>query len=200
MQVRVQVNPAQLAAVQRTLNSGRRVDKVLRRAVTKVARYARTRVVESLYEVINLKKAEVRAGVTVINLKGAPAAVIKVPDKRYPLIMFVKGDKRPPAESQSWRQRRGVTWQTRRDRPPQTEVGTFIQVAKGGRSAGKPHVWERMSEKRYPIKRSSGVSLGEIYEEIPQLAKGAFENAIAGRLSMEVDRQVRVLLEQEGGR
>ena len=178
------------------------------RAVNKTATFAKTQIVRDLRKTLNLKPAFLREKYIRLSpaTKPRPVAVISIKGTRIPLLAF---GARQTA--------RGVTYAIKRGGKRQLLRHGFINI---GKTSGKPHVLLRVGElrpsrqfhyaatvadisiqhmvrPRYPVYKRYGPTLTQIMQTLPQYARGVFENTIYTRLSMELDRQVQVIIDRK---
>jgi len=170
------------------------------RALNKTATFAKTQIVGDLRKTINLKPGLLREKYIRVSpaTKPRPVAVISIKGTRIPLLAF---GARQTAK--------GVSYQIRRGGARQLLRHGFINI---GRTSGKPHVLLRVGElrptkrpgrgaamvrPRYPAYKRYGPTLTQIMQTLPQYARGVFETAIYTRLSMELNRQVQVILDRK---
>jgi hypothetical protein len=194
----VKVDEAKLAELQQALSGiSQGLPKVLTRAVNKTATWAFTRILDLIVGASGLKRKDVRKAVRLrkANYKTL-CAIIHIWNKRMPLIWF---GARQGAK--------GVTFRL----PAGAESALDYAGSKQGRllaehafivtmpRSGHEGVFIRTGSKRLPIEEMFGPSPMQLFTGITGLAERLMAESSA-RLDTELDNQVRVLLQQTGGR
>ena len=175
------------------------------RALNKTATFARTRIVTDLNASLNLKKSMLRGGK---DIKGA-VRVSPATKRRASAVIIIKGTRIPLIAFGARQTAKGVTYSIKRGGKRQLLRHGFINI---GMKSGKPHVMLRVGEllptkrpghgaemvrPRYPAWKRYGPTLTQVMQTLPEYAKGVFEDAMRERLTMELDRQVQVILERK---
>ena len=187
------------------------METAVNRALNKTATFAKTRIVTDLNASLNLKKSMLRGGKDV---KGA-VRVSPATKRRASAIVIIKGTRIPLIAFGARQTGKGVTYSIKRGGKRQLLRHGFINI---GIKSGKPHVLLRVSEPqprkrqtkrggkvyasptvrpRYDIWKRYGPTLTQVMQTLPEYAKGVFEDAMHTRLTMELDRQVMVILDRK---
>lgn len=206
--INVRLDPRQVDDLRATLAGvGENVQRVLSRAINKVAVSARTQIIRRVAAEITVRPRELRD--KNIRLRKADyrslAARIWITGRRIPLLSFAA---RPTA--------RGVSYAIRKGRR-QVLAHAFIasmgsghrgvmirsgparlsRRLKTGRGRGRGMV-TGMTRPRLPISERFGPSVPQVVQDIAEFAAGVLERRIGQQLEFEVGRQVDVILASHG--
>jgi len=180
--------------------SGPEVQKVLTRAVDKVAVSARAQILDVLAGQIAVTKTELRNR----------NVLYKRPRYEYPeAVITITGRRIPLARLGARETKDGVTYQIRRGGARVLATGAFMATVGNGhvgvfQRRGDPRQGirvfarggQRMVRPRLPIREMYGPSVPTLVEDAPELADQIFLDQIAERLEAEIDQQVTVIYEQ----
>lgn len=197
--VEVKVNKRQLRELEQALvKIPRGLNKVVSRAINKIAVSTRKKIVDRITANLNIRKGELKKR----NMKLLRAsytkwrAILTIFGRRIPLVQFISrkqialgGLKRGISykiskKSGTTRIRHGFLARARLDR-----IGAYVRKEVGGERVG-----------RLPIVELHGPSVPEVFEKIQEFSKALLERDIAGKLAKELETQVGVLIEQEAAR
>ncbi len=185
------------------------VERVLARAINKTLVFARTRVVNQIAGQLTLRKRDIKN--RNIDVRRAsfsrPFARLRISGRRVPLIDF-----------RAKQTRRGVSYSILRGQGRKTLQDAFITRTSSGhegvfvrtgplrlsrrlatrtnRSKGRKKGMSHMTRPRLPISERFGPSVPRVLQGIREFASGRMRDVFGERLSMELGRQVKVLLEQ----
>lgn len=200
--ISVEVDPRQLAALERMLGGVRGgLPRVAARAVNKVARGARTRVVRAVAGRVAVKQGELRR--RNVTLKTANykhlSAHLRISGARIPVIRF--GARQT---------RRGVSYRIEKRGSRRKVRRAFIATMRSGHRGvfTRDPLWEH----RYPRGRSSGrkhglpitelrgPSVPEVVRDAAELGRRVLDRELRRKLRTEVATQGRLLIEQANRR
>lgn len=157
------------------------INKVVVRALNKVAAKAKTEIVRKVASESGAKQKAVRAAINVVKASYQKwSATIQIKNKRVPLIKF--GARQT---------NQGVRYKI-----PGGEMGflksAFIQVMP---KTGHRGVFSRKTKRRLPMREHYGSGIGSIYEQAPNVASKIISE-VYRNLNSQIDTQVKVLLNQ----
>ena len=177
----VGLDPAALSRLRRELHDGpAKVRRIVVRAVNKIARKARTKIIRAVTGELNLTQAEVRNRNIRMRLANyeTTAATITVTGRRIPLRRF--GARQT---------RRGVSYAIRRGKR-QVAAGSFLATMPSGHAG----VMRRKTTARLPIAELYGPSVPVAMEGIAELSRGVLERALSNDLAVEIETQKRLVI------
>lgn len=157
------------------------INKVVARAINKVASSARTQVVRKISAESGAKQKAIRSAISLSRANYTKwLAVIRIKNKRVPLIKFG-----------ARQNKKGVAYKI-----PGGQSGfiasAFIQTMP---KTGHKGVFIRKGVARLPIAEQFGPGIGSIYENAAGLAVSVMEQTYKD-LNSQLDTQVKVLLNQ----
>jgi len=202
--IHVQVDQAKLAEIERLLAGIKNgLPTVLARAVNKTAAYGRTRIIRRLASEVGLQQKLVRRVVSLLRATyRTPAARIRIRARRMPLVWF--GAKQT-AKGVTFRAPAVAEWTldykgSKRGRLL-AEHAFIARMPMRGKEQTVAHegVYVRKGRPRLPIRELLGPSAAAVFVGVSGLAD-AMMTEVSQRLGLELDSQVRVLLDQEGGK
>ncbi len=226
-EITAQADPQQLRRVTAELAAlPGGLEKVLGRAINKTGVYARARVIEMITGELNLRKRDVRNRNISFRKASRKQlyARIGIEGARIPLIHFrsrqtLRGVKAKIAKTgtaklyadafqESPGPRRGKGGRSNRPtRMPSGHKGVFKRTGparisrrmatRTSKATGQRKGLAFMTRRRLPITELRGPSVPHVLGKLRTFTRDVFESTMAERLGMEIDRQVKVLLEQK---
>lgn len=161
------------------------VPKVATRALNKTARWGRTRLVRQVVREIAVKQKDIRDRNFTLSKANYRklSARIGITGARIPLAYF------KPKEL-----KKGVSWRISKQEGRKKDKSAFM-----ARVGGHMGVFKRTGADRLPIQELRGPSIPQVVDTSPE-AKKIRRKEMDDRLSMELSRQVGVLIDQEARR
>jgi hypothetical protein len=180
----IQYDEGRVAELQRDLaDIPHGIERVLTRAVNKVAVAARTRVLRMVTEEINVRQSDIRQR----NIKLRKASF----DQLYAAIS-ITGRRIPLRKFGARQTRRGVSYAIRRGGRTEMRHAFLAEMKTGHRG-----VFRRKDKApRLPIQEKYGPSVPQVVEDSQDMVSGAFDDEMDSHLEREVDTQVGLVIER----